>query len=52
VNHGLEGVILGIIIGIIIGIRQDKDQLQKQFELVTLRLPAPKKSLWDWIRRW
>jgi predicted RNase H-like nuclease (RuvC/YqgF family) len=31
-------------------LKQDKDQLQKQLELVTLRLPTPKKSFWDRIR--
>jgi predicted nucleic acid-binding Zn-ribbon protein len=28
-------------------LRQDKETLQKQFELVTLRLPAPKVSFWE-----
>ncbi len=28
-------------------LRTDKEQLQKQLELVTLRLPAPKKSFWS-----
>lgn len=28
-------------------LRQDKDQLQKQLELVTLRLPAPKVGFWS-----
>jgi chromosome segregation ATPase len=30
-------------------IKQDKDQLQKQLELVTLRLPAPKVGFWSRI---
>jgi hypothetical protein len=28
-------------------LRRDKESIQKQLELVTLRLPAPRKSIWD-----
>ncbi len=33
--------------GIIQGLEKDKESLQKQLELVTLRLPAPKEGFWS-----
>lgn len=40
---------LVIYSGIINDLKADKETLQKQLELVTLRLPAPRVGFWAWI---
>ena len=38
---------LAIFTGLNNDLKADKENLQKQLELVTLRLPSPRKSIWD-----
>ena len=40
---------LAIFTGLNNDLKADKENLQKQLELVTLRLPAPRVGFWAWI---